>query len=396
MSAEGHLGSPDRFQRYQHILADFSRMVADSSDIPALLQLTAVQAARGIGINHTKVLQHRPALGDLLVVAGLGWRPGVVGYTTFGADPGSVPGQTLQTRQPLIIYDYVSESDLRISPVMREHGIVSLLNVPIAIGGAVWGVLEVDSDTPRHFGQNDTIFLVTMANILGLSLHSRIALQRSMQEAFDAAGALATQKMLLRELEHRFKNDFQLIQSLLMAQGRNNVDEGLRRNLRQVMDRVAAIGMAYDQLSPAGSGGIVELADYLRALCGSLNQRKEGIQIEVDFAALRLPHERAVPLGLIVNELVTNALKHAYPDGAGGVIKVTFEITPGREGALFVSDDGVGMGPPREGSLGTNLVTSCRIAFNRGLLDSWCKSFPTTASCERGADRRQRGHTWHA
>ena len=161
------------------------------------------------------------------------------------------------------------------------------------------------------------------------------------------------------------------------------------------MDRVAAIGMAYDQLSPAGSGGIVELADYLRALCGSLNQRKEGIQIEVDFAALRLPHERAVPLGLIVNELVTNALKHAYPDGAGGVIKVTFEITPGREGALFVSDDGVGMGPPREGSLGTNLVTSCRIAFNRGLLDSWCKSFPTTASCERGADRRQRGHTWH-
>ena len=57
MSAEGHLGNPDRFQRYQQILADFSRMVADSSDIPALLQLTAVQAARGTGINHTKVLQ---------------------------------------------------------------------------------------------------------------------------------------------------------------------------------------------------------------------------------------------------------------------------------------------------------------------------------------------------
>ena len=122
-----------------------------------------------------------------------------------------MPGQTLQTRQPLIIYDFVSEPDLRISPVMREHGIVSLLNVPIAIDGMVWGVLEVDSDTPRHFGQNDTIFLQTMANILGLSLHSRIAVQRSMQEALDAAVALATQKTLLRELEHNFKNDFQLI-----------------------------------------------------------------------------------------------------------------------------------------------------------------------------------------
>ena len=356
MSAEGQPGSPDRFKRYQQILADFSRMVADSSDMPALLQLTAVQAARGIGIKHTKVLQHRPALGDLLVVAGLGWRPGVVGRTTFGADPGSVPGQTLQTRQPLIIYDYVSEPDLRISPVMKEHGIVSLLNVPVAIDGIVWGVLEVDSDTPRHFGQNDTLFLLTMANILGLSLHSRMAVQRSMQEALDAANALATQKTLLRELEHRFKNDFQLIQSLLMAQGRNKGNEALRRNLHQIMDRVAAIGIAYDQLSPAGARGIVELADYLRALCGSLNQRKEGIQIEMDVAPLRLPHERAVPLGLIVNELVTNALKHAYPEGAGGIVRVAFALTPDGEGTLCVSDDGTGMGPPREGSLGTDLV----------------------------------------
>ena len=80
--------------------------------------------------------------------------------------------------------------------MLIEHGITSLLNVPIAIDGNVWGVLEVDSDTPRHFGQNDTIFLLTMANILGLSLHSRMALQRSMQEAVEAAGALATQKPL--------------------------------------------------------------------------------------------------------------------------------------------------------------------------------------------------------
>jgi two-component system, sensor histidine kinase PdtaS len=77
----------------------------------------------------------------------------------------------------------------------------------------------------------------------------------------------------------------------------------------------------------------------------------------VDLAPLRLPHERAVPLGLVVNELVTNALKHAYPEDAGGVVRVTFAVTPEGEGALFVCDDGIGMGPPREGSLGTDLVT---------------------------------------
>ena len=60
---------------------------------------------------------------------------------------------------------------------------------------------------------------------------------------------------------------------------------------------------------------------------------------------------------LVVNELVTNALKHAYPEDAGGVVRVTFALTPEGEGALFVSDDGTGMGPPRKGSLGTGLVT---------------------------------------
>jgi two-component system, sensor histidine kinase PdtaS len=356
MSTDGQFGDPHRIQRYQQILADFSRMAADSSDIPALLQLSAVQAARGMGIRHTKVLQYRPTLGDLLVIAGLGWRPGVVGNATLGADSGSIPGQTLQTRQPLIIDDISSESDFRLSAILLEHGIVSLLNVPIAVDGIVWGVLEVDSDAPRHFGQDDTIFLVTMANILGLALGARMGLQRGMQEAVDAAVALASQKTLQRELEHRFKNDFQLIQSLLMAQGRNNPNKVLRRALREVMDRVAAIGVAHDQLSPSSAGGIVELADYLRALCGSLAQRKEGIQIETDLAALRLPHERAVPLGLIVNELVTNALKHAYAEGAVGVVRVTFEVKPEGEGVLCVRDDGTGMGPPREGSSGTDLV----------------------------------------
>jgi hypothetical protein len=72
MSSDGQLGDPHRIQRYQQILADFSRMAADSSDIPALLQLSAVQAARGMGIRHTKVLQYRPTLGDLLIIAGLG------------------------------------------------------------------------------------------------------------------------------------------------------------------------------------------------------------------------------------------------------------------------------------------------------------------------------------
>ena len=69
------------------------------------------------------------------------------------------------------------------------------------------------------------------------------------------------------------------------------------------------------------------------------------------------PTSEPFPSVWLVNELVTNALKHAYPEDAGGVVRVTFAVTPEGEGALFVCDDGIGMGPPREGSLGTDLVT---------------------------------------
>ena len=331
-------------------------MVAESSGTDRLLQLDMVQAARGIGIKQAKVLRYRPEAGDLLLVAGTGWLPGFVGHTTFGIDPGSPPGQTLQTRQPLIIYDLASEPDIRTPPMLREHGIVSLLNAPVAVDGVVWGVIEVDSETPRHFGLNDATFLLAIGNILGLAVQARNGLERVAQQAADAAVELATHKMLLGELEHRFKNDFQLIQSLLMMQLRKQPDPTLREDLRHIMDRVTAIGLAHDQLSITGSQGSVGLSDYLRPLCGNLGQRKEGVRIETDLERMQMPHERAVPLGLVINELVTKALKHALPGEVGSTIRVSFTATPEGEGLLCVRDDGAGLGPPREGSSGTELV----------------------------------------
>ena len=346
-----------RLRHYQQILAEFSRIVAESSDVDSLLRLTAVQAARGIGIKHSKVMRYEREKGYLLIVSGVGWRSGVVGHVTLGSDPASVAGQTLQTRQPLVIDDLEAEKEMRIAPVLRQHGIISVLNVPIAVDGVVWGVLEVDSDTPRHFGSDDATLLLTMGNILGLALQSRQALERSAQDAHVTASALANHKVLIRELEHRFKNDFQLIQAMLALQGRRQPDPSLKRDLQNVMDRVAAIGTAHDQLSSSDIHGTVELSDYLRALCGNFSLRREGIEVEADVVSARVPHERAVPLGLVVNELVTSALKHAYPDEAFGKIRVTFTLKEYGEGFLCVQDDGVGMGPPREGSSGTDLLS---------------------------------------
>jgi two-component system, sensor histidine kinase PdtaS len=345
----------ERPWRYLGILSDFSRIAAESADLDRLLQLACVQAARGTGIGHTKVMRYRAQEGDLLVEAGVGWKPGVVGQVTLGTDIASPAGRALQSRQPIVIDDLPGGGEFRYSAMLRDHDIVSLLNVPVVADGTVWGVLEVDSAEPRHFGQDDVMFLLTMAAILGAAIQHQAVAQKTAEAAAQAALALSEQQMLLREQRHRDKNDFQLIVTLLMMQMRQQQDPEARRGFRHVMDRVAAISMAHDQL--AAREGSVDVAEYLRALCGNLDQRREGVRIEANLDSTVIAHGHAVALGLIVNELVTNALKHAFPGERPGTVRVTFRAKyETGEGHLCVADDGVGIGPPRPGGSGLELV----------------------------------------
>jgi two-component system, sensor histidine kinase PdtaS len=346
----------DRAARYQEILVDFSRMVSESDDLQRLLQLTTLQAARGIGIRHTKLMRYRQEHGDLLIVAGVGWNPGIVGHVTVGADVRSPAGCALQSRQPVTVEDLPNNPEFRYPPVLRDHGIVAALNVPVAVDGTVWGVLEVDSEVSRHFGQMDINFLLVMANILGSAIHSRQGLEAATSVGAEAVLVLTQYKTLFRELLHRDKNDFQLIVSILLMQKRKHQDPEAKRGFDHVIDRVSAISLAHDQLSTREGRGSIELADYLGALCGNLGQRREEITVHADLDRAELTHDRAVPLGLMINELVTNALKHAFPDSRPGAVRVTFRADPNGEGHVSVADDGVGMGPSRSGSSGTELV----------------------------------------
>ena len=345
-----------RVRRYGEILADFARLAPEATSVERLAQLACIQAARGIGIGHSKALRHRPEAGDFLLVAGVGWNQGVVGHATLGTDFGTPAGRTFQTNQTVTLEDVSNDPEFHDIPLLRDHGIVSLLNAPISVDSLVWGVLEVDSTTPRFFGPDDVWFVSALANTLGLALYGRMALQRASDAAASSANALRREHTLLDELRHRGKNDLQLIQAMLIMQKRGQVDAQVRRDFDDVMDRIAAIGVAHDQLTPSRGAGRVQLADYLQALCGNLATRRGNVGIETHLVSTDIPHERAVPLGLIVNELVTNALKYAFPDDRGGTIQVGFENLVEGEAVLYVRDDGIGMGPPRPGSSGTGLV----------------------------------------
>jgi two-component sensor histidine kinase len=240
--------------------------------------------------------------------------------------------------------------------VLREHGIISLANVPILIDGAAWGVLEVDSSSRRDFSEDTIAFMTAAAAVIGPAVQRRTADRSEMEAAATAAAQVQAREVLLRELQHRVKNNFQLILASISIQKRRFEQPEVHRVLDHVANRINAISLAHDQLSPREDLHAVEVAGYLRALCASIEQQVEGIAIELEADEIDLAIDRAVPLGLILNEAVTNAVKHAFGDEGGRIaIRLTGGIGYG-EARLTVTDNGHGIRNPRPGGSGLRLI----------------------------------------
>jgi PAS domain S-box-containing protein len=183
----------------------------------------------------------------------------------------------------------------------------------------------------------------------------RVRLEREHAAAHQRIG------ILLQELTHRVKNSLQLIGAMVMIEARSHKSGEGRAALERVSNRISALGQLYSTLSKADTVEDVDAASYLDELCRDLIEsvHKEGdtsIVLKTDIESAILPTDRAIPIGLIVNELVTNAVKYAFPGEAKGTVMVTLKRVPGQL-RLTVADDGQGLDPRRADSgLGSRLV----------------------------------------
>jgi chemotaxis protein methyltransferase CheR len=167
--------------------------------------------------------------------------------------------------------------------------------------------------------------------------------------------------MMMQELTHRVKNSLQFIAAMVMLEARSHKNGEGKEALERVSHRITALGQLYSKLSKADTVEAVDAATYLDELCRDLiaSVHKEGdtsIVLKTDIESELLPTDRAIPIGLIVNELVTNAVKYAFPGEAKGTVMVTLKRVPG-ELRLTVADDGQGLDPRRvDSGLGGRLV----------------------------------------
>ncbi len=183
----------------------------------------------------------------------------------------------------------------------------------------------------------------------------------ALRQAEDALRqALAAQQMLAREADHRIKNSLQLVAALLRLQSGRAADPMTRAALEAATARVRAVAEAHRALQNSADLRSVQLADMLRDLAAAAGALHPGADIRTLAPdGLSLDAERAIPLALVLSELVTNALKHAYPEGQGGPVYLMAEACGDRLLAA-VADDGVGLpaaGMPG-GSLGETVVRS--------------------------------------
>jgi two-component sensor histidine kinase len=216
-------------------------------------------------------------------------------------------------------------------------------------------VLEIDSVRPAAYDEWDVGFLSTLANMMGTCLAYHEAKQEVIEGAAKSARQRGQFEMTLRELQHRVKNNLQIIVAFLSLKMRDGSPE-VREPFDAVIGRVQAIALAHDLLSAGQETSSVDFADYLHSLCANIDPRRPDLSIEVEAERANVPIDRAVPAGLVVNELVTNSIKYAFGNG-GGNIRVTFRvINNSSEGCVAVEDDGKGMGVPPKKGLGLTLV----------------------------------------
>ena len=166
----------------------------------------------------------------------------------------------------------------------------------------------------------------------------------------------------LNEIDHRTRNNHQTVLALIHLQAQRSTHDGVKEALQQVAERIQAIAHATEKLAlRSGNLERVRLDDHLSSLCEQIERglSRQHVQIECDVEEITMSADRAIPIAIIVNELVTNALKHAFDGREQGRVMVTGRMNG--EFRLTVADNGIGLNPnggQRRGGLGTKLVES--------------------------------------
>ncbi len=301
----------------------------------------------------------------------------------------SLVKEVVSIRRPLRMTRISNGQLLKVSTGLLVH---SLLYVPILLKDRVLGVLAVDNRISRQvFTEMDETLLTSLADYAAVAIENAGLYERAQQEIVERMRAevkieasLKEKEVLLKEIHHRVKNNLQVVSSLLNLQTDYVDDVQALGVLRDSRHRIRSMALIHETLYKSQDLARVDFSGYIRNLSAyllrSYGQLAQAITMNIETDEVFLGIDRAVPCGLILNELLSNSLKHAFPsaedrssngarpgnenafDGTKGEIHIELRADSNRQLSLVVSDNGVGFSSDLDfrntSSLGLQLVNT--------------------------------------
>jgi signal transduction protein with GAF and PtsI domain len=270
-----------------------------------------------------------------------------------------VIGLVARTGQPVYVADVRTDPRYLGQEMARREGLVSLLAVPLSVRDRVIGVMNCYTAVPHPFSEEQQALFLTLANQTALAIEN---------------ARLVTNTAVIREMHHRIKNNLQTVAMLMQMQ----IPDADRLYTRQVLEtnihRIHTISAVHEVLSERGFR-LVDVKNVLERVAQMTAETMiapdQNIHLHVHGEALSLPSRAATSLALVVNELVQNALEHAFKGRQQGRVEISLGRSPD-ELIILVQDDGVGLPAELPASLGLEIVETLvnedlhgRIKFNR-------------------------------
>jgi PAS domain S-box-containing protein len=359
-------------RREAEVLAQLAQTLNASLDLDTVLQRVAEGAQELCSSERALIMLREPG-GEALISRYQAGFPQVP-YVDLRIESGKgMGGWVLATRRPLRTANYAV--DPRFSKDYLHHlridGQLAVLAVPITIGPQVEGVLYVSNSAACPFTARHEDVLLRLADYAATAIRNaqlyhaaRDELARRTQAEAQLQASLREKEVLLKEIHHRVKNNLQIVSSLLNLQVRAVDDPHLRALVHDSRERIQAMALIHEALYQAHDLSRVPFAAYVRQLVAQLFRAYDGparrIRLTLQTDPIALDIDKAAPCGLILHELFSNALKHAFPGGRPGTITVALRCAA-HQVTLQVRDTGVGISPAldvrRPSSLGLKLVS---------------------------------------
>jgi two-component sensor histidine kinase len=398
-------GKVRKLLRQQAAIAGFGSFALRRSDLTEILTEAARVCAEGLGVPFSKVCRYRETENDLLIEAGYGWRPGVIGATEK-ADSTCPQGRAFSTGEPSICNDLRKSKEFELPAFYAAHGVVSTVDVVIHVKDTdrPYGVLEIDNDVQHDYDQHDIDFLTGFANVLAEAvatagrtavLQATIEKMRVMAKA--QARLLDQKKVLAEELQHRVRNNLHLVYGMLSRQLDDTADVAGRRGIKAIARRVSTLAQVYDHLLGTEMTSTTDFGGYIKSLCRNLTELQGTpggrVTLTSDCETLMLDLDLVTALGIVVAELVTNSFDHAFPGGKGTTTVSVRRVAGDADMAtMTISDDGKGFKAKAEDKRhGLGLVKrlveqvrgTAKVESDRGTI--WTIRFPVDDASVRAA-----------